>query len=58
MAKTEKINGLIKLYLSFFDSLIKIIDSKKLKDSEVYFKANMDRKLFSKIKNCSHPKKK
>ena len=42
---------------SFSDTLFKIIDSKKLKDSEVYFKANMDRKLFSKIRNGSHPKK-
>lgn len=42
---------------SFSDTLFKIIDSKKLKDSEVYFKANMDRKLFSKIRNGSRPKK-
>ena len=59
--KAQKINSLdeqIKnLDLSFSDSLLKIIDNKKLKDSDVYFKANMDRKLFSKIRNGSHPKK-
>lgn len=58
VADDETLDDMIKnLDESFSDTLLKIIDSKKLKDSEVYFKANMDRNLFSKIRNGSHSKK-
>jgi O-acetyl-ADP-ribose deacetylase len=45
---------------NFQQCLFRMIDERGLKDSEVYTKANMDRKLFSKIR-CNpdyHPKKK
>ena len=44
---------------SFCDNLFRIIDDKYIKDSEVYKKADIDRRLFSKMRSDSayHPAK-
>lgn len=44
---------------TFTSLLFSYIDKKKLKDSDVYHKANIDRRLFSKIRSDDnyHPKK-
>lgn len=44
-------NILENLDAGFSETLLKLIDETGKKDSEVYKKANIDRKLFSKIKN-------
>lgn len=42
---------------SFMDTIFKIIDKRKLEDADVYKKANIDRKLFSKLRKGGNPSK-
>ena len=48
--------ALAHLDAGFSETLLKIIDRSGKKDAEVYKKANVDRKLFSKIRNNPHYK--
>lgn len=59
---TSNINNYIKEEKEdnkFHNELFKLIDERNLKDSEVYNKVNIDRRLFSKIRNDEdyHPSK-
>ena len=60
--KTSSINQYLKdneKYSDFQTMLFKLIDERKLKDSDVYNKVNIDRRLFSKIRSDKnyHPSK-
>lgn len=50
-AKNSLDDMLVKLDAGFSETLLNLIDRTGKKDSEIYKKANVDRKLFSKIRN-------
>lgn len=51
-AKSDDLSQLVKkLDAGFSETLLQLIDRTGKKDSEIYKKANVDRKLFSKIRN-------